>query len=219
MQRRQLIQNGALALSASALSCAVHPVFAQATTPKDQGRPFRSVSVPEDSRLVIFFFDFACRWCATYHEPFHNFSNTVPRPVQASFIPVVNVADKARLKEQVIAANCFYSASQIASKDQMRIFARTVYREYPESRSLEDKSLWMAAIRAAGIDIVKFGKILQLSNNQVQITYAAKKMQQYALKNTPSVGIGGKYVITPDDVLGDQSMFFNILNGLTSEIL
>ena len=88
-----------------------------------------------------------------------------------------------------------------------------------ETRSLASKEMWAKAVKVSGIDMKRFSTALSDGKSDVQIKFAARKTLQYALRATPSVGVGGKYILTPDDVMGDQSMFFNILNGLTSEIL
>lgn len=219
MQRRKLT----LSLALSPLSCLVSEhAYSQTQNSSKQDsvqRPFRKVSIPEDSRLVFFFFDFACPFCAAYHGPLHNFSGTVPKQVRTMFIPVVNMADIARRQEQLIAAQCFYAALQVASKTQMAMFTGSIYESYARVRNLSDKSIWFKAVKVADLDVKKFTAALQAGKNDFQIQFAARKNIQYALTATPSISVGGKYVITPDDVMGDQDKFFQLLNGLTSEIL
>jgi thiol:disulfide interchange protein DsbA len=219
MNRRQLTQAAALA----PLSCLVgHQAIAQApdaAKQADNTRPFRAVNVPEDGRRVLFFFDFACPFCANYHEPLLTFAETVPRQVQTLFVPVVNVSDLPRKSEQMIAAKCFYAAFETATKPQMAAFTSSVYISYQTTRSLADKRMWAKAVKDAGLSMEKFALAMRSANNDAQIRFAARKTVQYALRATPSVGVGGRFVITPEDVAGDQSMFFNILNGLVSETL
>lgn len=186
---------------------------------QEPARPFRSVNVPEDGRRVLFFFDFACSYCAKYHQPLINWAATVPSKVQTMFVPVVNMADVARKREHLIAAKCFYAAHKVASRDQMMRFVGSVYESYQGVGSLADKGLWAKAVSAAGINSERFVSEIRSNGVDLQIQYAARKTLQYALRATPSVAVGGKYVMTPEDVLGDEQMFFNILNGLTSEIL
>lgn len=219
MKRRHLTHAASLAT----LSCLVgHQAFAQTKDTSKQGdntRPFRTVNVLEDGRRVLFFFDFACPYCANYHEPLLTFAETVPRQLQTLFVPVVNVADLARKSEQMIAAKCFYAAFEMATKQQMAAFTSSVYKSHEETRSLTDKRMWAKAVKDAGLNMDKFAAAMNSANNDAQIRYAALKTVQYALRATPSVAVGGRFVITPEDVAGDQPMFFNILNGLASETL
>lgn len=219
MDRRKFF----LALTLSPLSCLVAPSSFAQTEPvaklPNTKRPFRAVNATEDGRRVIFFFDFGCPFCAKYHDPMMNWASTVPNGVQTMFVPVVNMADITRKQEQIIAAKCYYAAFQIATKEQMARFTSSVYSSYETSHSLLSKELWTKAAQSAGIDLKSFAREMRSSMNETQVRFANRKTIQYDLHATPSVGIGGKYVLTPDDVLGDQTMFFNILNGLTSEIL
>ena len=202
--------------------CSVLPVFSQGKPDggkADSTRPFRTVNAPEDGRRVLFFFDFSCPFCAHYHEPIVKWASTVPANVQTMFVPVVNVSDVARRNEEYIAAKCYYSAATLSNKEQMNRFVASVYESRSRSIPLASKDVWKKAVKDAGINPKKFGEALLDKRTNFQVEFAAKKAIQYALVATPSVGVGGKYVITPEDVLGDETMFFNILNGLTSEIL
>lgn len=214
--KRTLIQLATIA----PLSCTVSSVFAQTSQSKPtETRPFRTVNVSEDGRRILFFFDFSCPYCATYHEPIVKWASTIPVAVQTMFIPVVNVSDIARKNEQIIAAMCYYAAFSIASKNQMTRFSSSVYDSRSRSIPLVSKEIWMKALKESGLDGKKFSVALNIKATDLQVQYAARKSFQYGLLATPSVGVGGKYVITPEDVVGDEAMFFNILNGLTSEIL
>jgi len=224
MNRRQI--NKALALAP--LSCLVGlPSLATASgkastaepTRQDPSRPFRRVDVGEDGRRVLFFFDFACPFCAEYHSSLMNFQSSVPKQIQTQLIPVVNPAEKARKNDLIAAAKCFYAVQDIASREQVRTFVSNVYSMYPETRSLMNQNMWIRAMKAAGIDVNRFANAMQSPANNQQVMFAARKTAAYDLRATPSVAVGGKYVMTPDDVMGDKEMFFNILNGLTSEIL
>lgn len=224
MNRRQL--NKALALAP--LSCLVGlPSMATASgkanpaepSRQDPSRPFRRVNVGEDGRRVLFFFDFACPYCADYHSSLMNFQSSVPKQIQTLLVPVVNPAEMARKNELIAAAKCFYAVQDIASREQVRTFVSNVYAMYPETRSLMNQSMWVRAMKAAGIDVQRFSEAMKSPANNQQVMFAARKTAAYDLRATPSVAVGGKYVMTPDDVMGDKEMFFNILNGLTSEIL
>lgn len=173
----------------------------------------------EDGRRVVFFFDFACPHCANYHAGLSNFARTAPQKIQALFVPVVNVADVARKDEQILAAKLFYAASAVGTQAQMMAFSSAVYAAYPEARSLTNKELWLGAVAASGIHKAKFAAALHANTMEARLHFAAGKLVQYGVQATPSVAVAGKYLLTPDDVMGDQAMFFNLINGLTSEIL
>lgn len=221
MNRREL--NKTLALGLATSSCLVHSaVSAQKNAPKSDdpaSRPFRKVNVKEDFRRVLFFFDFACPYCAQYHQGLMNFQATVPKQIDTLLVPVVNANDNHRKDEMVLAAMFFYAAQELGSREQVKSFIDSVYSMYAKSKSLKDQALWIRAIAASGFAPDAFRRAMSSKTNANLVLFASKKVAQYELRATPSVAVGGRYVITPDDVLGDQTMFFNILNGLTSEIL
>lgn len=182
-------------------------------------RPFRAVSVPEDASRVILFFDFACPYCAAYHEGMTAWAATVPQKVQTLFVPVVDINDAIRRNEMIMSARCYYAAFSVATRAQMTRFLSAMYTARANGESLSTARPWSRAAREANINPKEFLKAFQSRISLDQVPFAARKTQQYALKATPSIGVGGRYVMTPDDVLGNQEMFYNILNGLTSEIL
>lgn len=46
---------------------------------------------------------------------------------------------------------------------------------------------------------------------------AFDKLVSYRIDATPSIAIGGRYVITPDNTNGDQELFFKLANGMVSK--
>jgi len=213
--RRNLTQALALSMLSSSL-----PVFAQADAKSEEAKlPFRNVHVPVDKAKILFFFDFSCKFCAVYHMPFLKWAATVPSGVLVTSIPVVNPHDQAKLKDQIIAARCYYAAAAIAKGNQLSVFITTVYDQIATGKEIHDRSVWVAAIQRSGIDSQRFGRGIKSNSHLLDIRFASDKVVAYDLRATPSVAIAGKHVVIPDDVNGDQQMFFNILNGLTSKSL
>lgn len=208
----------AIALGIS--SCLVHGAYAQvAPDSKPVPNPYRSVNVPADRSNVIFFFDFTCPFCAKLHEPFIAWSLTVPRTVKVTIVPVINAADAGKLREQVIAARCFFAAQEIGTPEQFKQFVLAVYSNVATGIPLNAQQGWMKAVQSSGMDIGKFGRSITSNAHIDKIRSAGKQVLEYQLEATPSVAIGGKYVVTPDDVAGDPANFFMLVNGLTSRLL
>lgn len=181
--------------------------------------PFRRVNVPEDKALVIMFFDFACPFCARYHEPIVNWARTVPSKIRVRFVPVVNVHDTSRRELQALSALAFYAAHRLGTADQLKAFVANVYESFANQEPIVGTRIWDRAIRASRMNRPEFYKAFQREDVAQNARFAGVKTLQYALTATPSLAVGGKYVLIPDDVGGDQEMFFNILNGLTSEAI
>jgi thiol:disulfide interchange protein DsbA len=213
--RRDLLTGLSLTLAGVTL-----PALSQESkAPSEPKRPFRVVNAPEDAQRVILFFDFACSYCAAYHEGMSSWAATVPPKIQTLFIPVVNINDPIRRNEMAMSARCYYAAFSVATRPQMSKFLASMYAARANGQSLSSAFPWSRAAREAGINPQAFLAAFKGRVSVDQVPFAARKTQQYALKATPSIGVGGRYVMTPDDVLGNQEMFYNVLNGLTSEIL
>lgn len=197
-------------------------VEAMAATPdatETARNPFRTVNIAGDSKNVVYFFDFSCPFCSKYHLAFAQWMTTVPKGITATFIPVVNQNDTRKLQQQIISAKCFYAASEVGTRQQVADFMTSVYTSYANGQPLGTKEIWMEAVKFSKINQKAFTAALQNKSSDLQIRMAATRVAQYDLASTPSVAIGGRYVLTPDDVNGNEEMFFNILNGLTSRAL
>jgi protein dithiol oxidoreductase (disulfide-forming) len=184
-----------------------------------QSRPFRAVRIPEDRRRVLVFFDFTCPACARYSANLSSWAMEVPSLVSVSFVPVVNFADDFRLHQQTVQAGHYYAALGAATPAQLDRFMTLAYETHAEGKDLALASTWVQIVRQAGLNLAAHAKALKLGFLELQVRDAAKKLQDYKIAATPSVAIGGRYVITPDDTQGNEELFFNVLNGLTTEIL
>lgn len=208
----------ALALGAS--SCLVSATFAK-TRPEPNGipKPYRSVNVPGDKSNVIFFFDFSCPFCAKLHDPFIEWSATAPKSINVSMLPVVYAVNPDEIRDQVIAARCYFAARQLATPLQFKLFINAVYENVASGVSIVSQQGWIRAATTAGIDAGQFGRAISASDHLPEIKDSAKSAIRYALEATPSVAIGGAYVVIPDNAGGTPTKFFALINGLTSRLL
>lgn len=134
-------------------------------------------------------------------------------------LPVVNERDIGKLREQIIAARCFFAARQLATPDQLKLFVNSVYENVASGVPVNVQQGWIRAVKTAGIDLARFGNLISAKDHLADIQSAGKMAIQYALEATPSAAIGGKYVVIPDNVGGDPARFFTLINGLTSRLL
>jgi thiol:disulfide interchange protein DsbA len=201
-------------------SCLVHEAFAQVgPDTKAVPNPYRTVNMPADKSSVIFFFDFTCPFCAKLHEPFIAWTLTVPKGIRTYMVPVINAADAGKMREQVIAARCFFAAKELGTPEQLRQFVSVVYDNVANGVPLNAQQGWMRAVKLSGMDLGKFGRSIAATTHLDKIRNAGRQVLEYRLEATPSVAIDGKYIVTPDNVGGDPANFFTLVNGLTSRIL
>lgn len=232
LNRRSLVTTG---IAATLYSQAM-PIFAQTASMDKEKLPFRSINLPNESKTVAIFFDFTCQFCAKYHPTLIRWISTVPKTIRVFQYPVVNVADKFSLQEQINSAKCFYAAASLSTAAQLEIFISAIYEARmnfvgtigASSSSvafdnlvspLSMPSTWIKAAKSARINESAFHRLVTSNATNEKIKLAARKLLDYRIIETPSIGIGGRYVLSSNSTDGDQEMFFNLLNGLVSEIV
>ena len=231
--RRSLLKQVSLA---SALSCPGVSILAQSSDAEREKAPFKKLNVPTDSKFVAIFFDFSCSYCADLHPTLVRWTATVPKTVKVGHFPVVNVAVKSSLSEQVIAARAFYAASILANPDQLKLFTELVYEararfvsdllgggsngsQREAASPLSKLKFWFSTAGSVGINRDSFMRLLQSTPVLNMAKASALKLIEYNISETPTVGIGGRYLLTPNRANGNTEMFFNLLNGFVTEIV
>ncbi|MBC2693372.1 thioredoxin domain-containing protein [Pseudomonas sp. MBT-1] len=187
------------------------PLFTMAQEPVPS-LPYREVTVQtQDARKVFVFFSFSCPVCATYDQVLSRWSQTMPAGWSAEFIPVA-VPDKGNY----MAARAFY-AVQDADPARLPAFMSAAYAQIHEGgMEMENPQTWAKAVAAAKVQ--GFEKAW-VNVTQARLESAFAKLLTYGVDATPSLAIGGRYVINPDSVMGDSGMFIQLANGMVSKVI
>ena len=99
----------------------------------------------------------------------------------------------------------------------MNQFAESVYSLIQDfKKPISRPETWAEAAKIAGITgfTSAWPKVPAAS-----IALSAKLLELYRITETPSMAIGGRYVITPDNANGEEQMFIALANGLVSKQL
>ena len=148
-------------------------------------------------------------------------AKTAPPPIKTEFVPIVNAFDGRDKLIRSVKASIFYYAGVLTARtpDQFAAFVAEAYSQRQDrGLPLDTKSLWEVCIAKAGIDRNAYAKnIAKISESNVQ--YALDKFLAYKVTESPSVGVAGQYVFSPAQTNGDPEMFFNILNGLSTQLI
>ncbi len=154
-----------------------------------------------------------------------NWERTLPRgpnipKVTVDFVPLVNMQDMRRRNDMALAAAGYYAAVSLSSdRNQLKNFIEALYdARLRDGQSFSSSSMWAYACKKSGLNLQKFLREAAGINKSI-LANAARRLELYKISTTPSVGIAGQFVLTPDDVNGDQELFFNLLNGLASNYL
>lgn len=174
-------------------------------------QPYREVHVAADAKRVFVFFSFSCSACRLYHHTLEEWGKSLPSALSFEFIPVV-VPDA----EHVLAARGWYAA-RIAAPSRLSLFADALYSQIHDAKkSLSRPETMLSAAKTAGIPgfANAWTKV-----SESAIRTAAELLAQYQITETPSMAIGGRYVITPNNANGDEKLFIALANGLASKQL
>lgn len=182
--------------------------------------PLKHIYIPSDASKVVCFFDFSCNFSASYQPALFNWSRTAPSQVKTEFIPIINLSDSRRVKEMSASAAAFLAAQTLAkNSDQLESFVVEVYNaRHIKGMPLNMPQIWELAAKKSKIPHDKLFALAK-SIPAAQLQSIAKKCQKYQLTVTPTVGVAGQYLLTPDNANGDPELFFNLLNGLVSNFI
>jgi ribosomal protein L20 len=218
MNRRQILQIGILPLISSVgLTYAADSKTLESGIPKS----FKNLYLKEDSNSVFYFFDFSCVPSAAYHIPMLTWSKSAPKPIRTRFIPIINPYDSdERLKRSTKAAVGYFAAEKISTNsNQLEKFITNVYNiRQLQNVPLDSDDLWIAAVKNSEMNLGRFIQATQAVSSQ-ELKYAMNRFISYKVTESPTVGVAGQYSFNPNNTNGDPEMFFNILSGLSTQLI
>lgn len=207
MKRRQFIL--------AATSLIALPALAQQRQPGATIEPFRQISppVPGELRKVHSVISFTCPVCAHYHGMIAGWGNTLPKQFMFDFLPAVTDQDTA------IMAMAWLAMQKVAPQ-KLPLLASSLYSSVQDkgiTTSTPGAALWKAILRDVGptpgfgaaFQAVPFSKI-----EDIQRQVAAFKIEV-----TPSIVVGGRFVVTPENTNGNEEMFIQLASAMASKIM
>ncbi|MDD5708639.1 MAG: thioredoxin domain-containing protein, partial [Kiritimatiellae bacterium] len=154
--------------------------------------PYREVRFrAEDAHAALAFFSYTCSVCRTYHAGLVRWGATLPAPWAFEMIPVTTATAGD------VGATMVRHAIQRFAPTALPAFDQAVY-ELVQDRglSMSDVNTWRRAARTAGV--ANLDKLIRQDNHE-SVWTAASRLTAYQIAVTPSLAVGGRYVITPDD--------------------
>lgn len=201
-----------IAILTLGLSCGVHAASPTPASAADQLRPYLQVKTVEgDEFRVRAFFSPNCGFSKQYLPFFLNLAGTLPRDQQFAFTPVVNKADGLTYAFAFAAVQRFYPR-------YVNNFVEASLRG-AQDMGLSTRS-WIGIeriARAAGIP-VPMGRLVE--DNLPVLTQDVERLialrAKLKITNTPSVSVGGTYIVTPEFTAGDSGQFSTLVNAVIS---
>lgn len=174
--------------------------------------PFKVVDrVPGEEKKVSIFFSAFCSFCAEYHRTLANWGGSLPADWSARFIPIIT-ADR----EDTMAAIAYYAVA-LSDPGKLIDFMEMTYQIMTIDKSqANNPRIWSDIAQRAGVS--RFESSVRLVSKSM-IMIAAEKTVRYAISETPTVGIAGRYTVSPENAGGDKKEFIKLLNGVVSKAM
>lgn len=169
--------------------------------------------MPAERNRVMHFFAFTCPACRQYHESITRWGRTLPKDWTFEAVPIVT-SDVGSMA----AARAWY-AVQAAAPGKREVFADALYSVVQdEGGGLSQEAVYARAVAFAGVDPDKFVRAWR-KVGEAPLQRIALKMAEYRLTSTPTLGVGGRYVITPENTNGNMDLFIRLASGVVSKVL
>lgn len=208
-----------LALGLMAAGPVVHAqvtrVGNQAASATEPGNalPYREVApLKKDARVVRVFFMFDCPYCFQYDASFWQWGKSLPRNWKLEFTPIFTGQPA-----NYIWIRAFYAVQRAAPANLERFMQLTYIAAQQQKRNLLEQDTWRDIVQDAGINRAAFDTAwASLENSEKLVGPIVDSTDHYRVEATPSVAIGGRYVITPDNTHGNPELFMQLLNAMIS---
>lgn len=207
MNRRHFLLSSSMAAAATIAS----PLLLAQEPPTE---PFRRIGPnSEDKTKVLAFFQFSCPACRATHKLLDTWGTSLPNSLSFEFVPVV-YPDMS-----VIASARAWLAAGRLGREAQRTFEIAAYQLIQEGgHDPVQTATWAVVARQAGLSHSAYSQAWQqIGRDDVEnLGHVFFRNQVLA---TPSVVLGGRYLVTPDNVNGNEALFTQLLNGVASAVI
>ena len=176
--------------------------------------PYRIVGpIPEDRRTALVFFSFTCPFSLQYHETLWDWAESLPRSWQVRFVPVLVQGIESLHSLRA------YTAASLTDASKLRGFMSVAFNELLQRQAdAKSETTWLRIVDGAGYSRSDFGEAWKsLGDTTAMIDPIVERQARYDLEVTPSVVIGGNYLVTPDSTNANEALFVQLLNGMVSK--
>lgn len=210
MKRRQFLIAG--------ISSIAGPSLAQNQIKQIEGsiaEPFRQIAppVPGELRKVHAIIAFNCPVCSKYHRTITSWGRSLPKQFVFDFLPVITDKDSA------VMATAWLALQKVAP-DKLPIMAASFFSSI-QDKGITPSSPGLAMLKKLQSDIGPtpgFADAMRLIQTS-DLGRVQQQISDFKIDATPSIVVGGRYVITPDNVSGNDELFIQLASGLVSKLM
>ena len=168
-------------------------LFAPATQAQGAGQQYVTLKPAQPSDTpdkieVLEFFAYSCPHCAAMQPMVEKWAKTLPPNVVLRQVPVAFNASMADLQK------LYYSLEALDRLDLNDAVFKAIHTEH--QRIFEAKAItdWVVS---KGVDRAKFTSVFNSFGINSKIQRANELTKNYDINGTPSLAVGGQYVISP----------------------
>lgn len=195
-----------------------------ATVPDAKLYDVLGTPIAADRKRVRLFFSYDCPFSRNFHNGLVSWGSSLPSGIAFQAYPVIPDADDPKVAVAVIGRLIAQELSpkSLPAYDYMMYSAiqgDSDANTPPAIRlSVEDV---LAALVKAGVDKNELQQFLRTKGKGIEkrLPAHAQTIKTYSLAATPSVVIGGRFVINPDHTQGNPQHMLLVLNGLVSRVI
>jgi len=176
--------------------------------------PYTEVSVREDVNVVRLFFLPSCPYCRLAHSTVVRWGETLPKAIRFETTPVVT-----RDRAAMLSAAAYYAAAAMNPAAAGR-YVDALYAELQDRHApAGDVATYLSVAKATGYEPRRFYAAMASDESKKKVRKAGLLASTYKLTSTPSVTMGGRFVVTPESSQGVNSAFYDLLNAVMSKYL
>lgn len=190
--------------------------LAQKASMPDVGgtKPYKVLRNPvaNDKLRVREFISYACPACQRYHAGIAQWAESLPRTLSFVVNPVIlNASSQAEIT--LMSARVALGKLAPGTMAKFDADALELMQAKGNSPSLADIEGVVSRYGDAGKALV----VMRQKQTLAQIEHWLDAAGRYEVLKTPSLGVLGQFVVTPEDAAARAELFFGLLNGLISQ--
>lgn len=171
-------------------------------------------AVAEDKNVVREFFVYSCTHCRDYNDTLTAWGKTLPRGLRYERTPVVT--DDAA---SMYGAFGYYLV-WLAAPAKIDSYSNYVFSQiHNYGAPAGSPQTYINAALKMGISKSTIDRTWHDARVTQMVARAAKLTEKYGVKNTPSLTVGGKYLISPEVTGGEYGPFLQLANGVVTKHL
>lgn len=178
--------------------------------------PFATIGpVAGYENTVAFFFAFTCPYCRDYDVHITRWGATLPEQFTFKRVPLVVSEADIPMARAYFAVSLIDPSLEAIAASRLYVFAAQSPVLPPSS--FKRFALFWDIFKDLGFTRERYAAAFGHEHTMAALIEAHDSAVGHRLTHTPSLGIVGRYLVSPATTNGDYKAFFSVANGLLSQ--